>query len=174
MDNFSIRWVGTVHTGDDFELILQTLEAGRDEGPLILVPRASFRTPSSGTNRNYRSLVFENPDWLGAHLAEHREDLNHEFWLGICQEVPHGKRDLAAAALWHFAALLNDLVKRSTRRPRPARAAANKERAPMDYGAIETAPISSFRAILNHTGDAFDDLALAHGALPPSILILQG
>jgi hypothetical protein len=174
MDNFSIRWVGTVHTGDDFELILQTLEAGRDEGPLILAPRASFRTPSSDTNRNYRSLVFENPDWLGAHLAEHRNDLNHEIWLGICQEVPREKRDLATAALWHFAVLLDDLAKRNKRRPRPARAAAIEENLkPLDYGTVGTAPISSFKAVLSHSGEAFDDVAAAHGALPPTILILQ-
>ena len=73
MDKFRIRWVDSVHTCDDFELILQALEVGRDEGPIILVPRRTARRLGTKAGADYQALVFENPDWLGAHLVEYRD-----------------------------------------------------------------------------------------------------
>lgn len=172
MDRFRVRWIDSVHTGDDFEQILQFLEVGRDEGPLILVPQQTSHRPRFDAKQNYQAVVFENPDWLGAHLAEHRHDLNHQIWLGISEAVPREKRDLATAALWHFAKLLNDLAGSNKKRKKTMGTAEGVEAAkPFNYQAIEQAPISSFNAVLEQTGEAFVEVAAAHRDLPSSILI---
>ena len=59
MDKFRIRWVDSMHTGDNFELILQALEVGRDEGPIILVPRRAARRLGTKAGADYQALVFE-------------------------------------------------------------------------------------------------------------------
>ncbi|MBO9380884.1 hypothetical protein GG804_29475 [Sphingomonas histidinilytica] len=172
MDSFTIRWMESMHTGDDFSFINQTLEAGLDEGPLILAPQKARRTPPSGMQQDYRALVFVNPDWLAAHLVEHQEELSHEFWLGICQDVPRERRETAESALWHFAKLLDDLSGRNRKRPRPAKAALSNENSrPLTYGSVTDPTISNFEAVLEQVGDGFDAVALAHKSLPARILI---
>lgn len=168
MDKFRIRWVDLMHTGDDFELILQALEVGRDEGPIILVPRRTARRLGPQVGADYQALVFDNPDWLGAHLIEHRDQLDHEIWLGVCEDVPREKRRNATGALWHFAKLINELAGRKPKVPRPARAALSTS---FVYGAVKEPPTEHVEAFLEQSGDAFESLATEHRNLPTSVLI---
>ncbi len=172
LEKFKIRWVDSLHTGDDFELILQTLEVGRDEGPIILVPQRAGRKPGFQTGSDYQALVFDNPDWLGAHLMEHQDELNHEIWLGICENVPREKRQIATGALWHFAKLLNKLGGGKRKRSRSARASSSPENSvPLTYKAVKESPIESFDALIEQSGEAFESLAADYKNLPESILI---
>ncbi|WP_168727534.1 MULTISPECIES: hypothetical protein [Sphingomonas] len=168
MDKFRIRWVDSVHTCDDFELILQALEVGRDEGPIILVPRRTARRLGTKAGADYQALVFENPDWLGAHLVEYRDQLDHEIWLGVCEGVPREKRQNATVALWHYAKLINELAGRHRKLPRPARAASS---APLVYGAIKEPPTECVEAFLEQFGDAFESMAAEYKNFPANILI---
>lgn len=168
MDTFRIRWVDSMHTADDFELILQALEVGRDEGPIILVPRRTARRLGPQAGADYQALVFDNPDWLGAHLIEHREQLDHEIWLGVCEDVPREKRQNATGALWHFAKLIDELSGRNRKLPRPARAAAS---ASLVYGAVKEPATECVEAFLEQSGDAFESLAAEYESLPASVLI---
>ncbi|GEO00582.1 hypothetical protein NSE01_24140 [Novosphingobium sediminis] len=168
MDKFRIRWVDSMHTGDDFELILQALEVGLDEGPIISVPRQAARRLGTKVGADYQALVFDNPDWLGAHLMEHRDQLDQEIWLGVCEDVPRDRRQNATAALWHFAKLINELAGRNRKLPRPARAASS---APLVYGAVEESPTESVEAVLEQSGEAFESMASEYKDFPASILI---
>lgn len=172
MDKFKIRWVDSFHTGDYFEHILQALEVGRDEGPIILVPQRAARKLGSQARSNYQALVFENPDWLEAHLMEHQTELDHEIWLGICENVPREKRQSATGALWHFAKLLDELGGRNRKHPRSARAISSSENSSsLTYGAVKAPPIESFNAFLEQSGDAFESLAAEYKNFPASVLI---
>lgn len=172
LDKFKIRWVDSVHTGDDFELILQTIEMGRDEGPIILVPRRSARKPGSQKGADYQALVFDNPDWLDAHFMEHQDELNHEIWLGICENVPREKRPNATGALLYFANLLNELGGRNRKSPRSVKAISSSENLiSLTYGAVKESPIESFDALIEQSGEAFESLAADYKNLPKSILI---
>lgn len=166
MDKFRIRWVDLMHTGDDFELILQALEVGRDEGPIILVPQRTARRLGTKAGADYQALVFENPDWLGAHLVEYRNQLDQEIWLGVCEGVPREKRQDATVALWHYAKLINELAGR--KRPRPGRAGSL---APLVYGAVEEPPAECVEAFLEQSGEAFETMALEYKNIPATILI---
>lgn len=168
MDKFRIRWVDSMHTGDDFERILQALEVGRDEGPIILVPRRTVLRLGPQAGADYQALVFDNPDWLGAHLIEHRDQLDHEIWLGVCEDVPREKRQNATGALWHFAKLINEFAGRNRKLPRPARAAPS---ASLVYGAVKEPPTECVEAFLEQSGDAFESLAAEHKSFPASVLI---
>lgn len=168
MDKFRIRWVDSMHTGDDFELILQALEVGRDEGPIILVPRRTARRLGTQAGADYQALVFENPDWLGAHLIEHRDQLDHEIWLGVCEDVPREKAQNAKGALWHFARLVDELAGRNRKLSRPAKAAAS---ASLVYGAVKEPPTECVEAFLEQSGDAFESLAAEYKSFPASVLI---
>lgn len=168
MDKFRIRWVDSMHTRDDFELILQALEVGRDEGPIILVPQRTARRLGTKAGADYQALVFENPDWLGAHLVEYRDQLDQEIWLGVCEDVPRDRRQNATGALWHFAKLINELGGRNRKLPRPARAASSE---PLMYGAVKAPPTESVEAFLEQSGDAFESLAAEYKNLPASVLI---
>ena len=168
MDKFRIRWVDSMHTGDDFELILQALEVGRDEGPIILVPRRTARRLGTQAGADYQALVFENPDWLGAHLIEHRDQLDHEIWLGVCEDVAREKAQNATGALWHFARLVDELAGRNRKLSRPAKAAAS---ASLVYGAVKEPPTECVEAFLEQSGDAFESLAAEYRSFPASVLI---
>ena len=172
MDTFKIRWVGSVHTGDDFGLILQALDVGHDEGPIILVPQRTSGKIGSKLGSFYQALVFDNPDWLGAHLVEHQDELSHEIWLGICENVPQEKRQNATGALWHFAKLLNKLGGKDRKPSRSARTISSPENCvSLTYGAVKEAPIERFDAFIVQSGDAFESLAADYKNLPASVMI---
>ena len=168
MDKFRIRWVDSVHTCDDFELILQALEVGLDEGPIISVPRRAARRLGTKAGADYQALVFENPDWLGAHLVEYRDQLNHEIWLGVCEGVPRERRQDATVALWHYAKLINELAGWNRKLPRPGRAGSL---APLVYGAVKEPPAEFVEAFLEQSGDAFESMAAEYKNFPANILI---
>ncbi|QHD69732.1 hypothetical protein GS397_23640 [Sphingobium yanoikuyae] len=173
LEKIKVRWVDTMHTGDDFDLILQALEVGLDEGPLMLVPRR--RRPAPQAEASYHAQVFENPDWLRAHFSEHESELNHEFWIGICENLDCQRRDTATAALWHFCRLTDALAGRNKKGRRLAQSIReNKGERELTYGAIPAPPQDSFDAVLENVGDAFDDVALLHKDLPRTILISRG
>lgn len=168
MDKFQLRWIDSLHTGDDFEIILQALEVGRDEGPIILVPGTASRKSASQMRSDYHALVFDNPDWLGAHLAEHQDELSHEIWLGICENVPREKRQIATGALLQFAKLLNEL---RVRKSKPRRSARALSREPLTCGSVKEPPIESFDVLLEQSGEVFEEIAAEFKNLPASILI---
>lgn len=172
MKKFTLRWIGSMHTGDEFELILQALEAGLDEGPLVVAPQPPSRGSGQRKASHYRAQVFENPDWLRAHFAEHSDDLDNEFWIGICENIDRRHQGTATAALWHFSRLLDELAGRYKVRSKPSHSAPEGQNdSQLTYGAITSSPQDSFVAILDNVGEAFAEVSRMHRGLPSSVLI---
>ena len=172
MDRVQIRWIEPQHTGDDFEQIKRSMEVGDDEGPIILLPVRQDRSKIARASARYPAQLFDNPLWLGAHLYEYADDLNHEFWLGVCEASPEASTEVATSGLWYFKELLNDLggMNRRARFKKPAREEADKF-ASMTYEAIPEPPMAAVDIIIENAGEAFEDIAEAFGELPRSILI---
>jgi len=122
MERARIRWIEPQHTGDDFGQIKDAMEAGDDEGPIILLPVRQRGRGISKASGRYPAQLFENPLWLIAHLVEHANDLDREFWIGICENRERST-DAVTSGLWHFKELLNRLggMKRSTCLPAKGR-----------------------------------------------------
>ena len=172
MDKLQIRWIEPQHSGDDFEQIKHAMEVGDDEGPIILLPVRQQRGGSAKASSRYPAQLFENPLWLIAHLVEHRDDLDREFWVGICDVRPDDETRASTSGAWYFKELLNELGGMNRRSRLPARAKAEAEKfASMTYGAISEPPLNSVDMIIENTGEAFEDIAQAFGELPHSILI---
>ncbi|MEE4212433.1 MAG: hypothetical protein V2I43_24580 [Parvularcula sp.] len=175
MDKLQIRWIEPQHTGDDFEQIKQSMEVGDDEGPIILLPVRQRRSGITKASARYPAQLFENPLRLIAHLAEHKDDLDREFWLGICEVPAGGEPDVATSAVWYFKELLNELGGMNRRSRLPARAQEEAEKfGGMTYEAIPEPPLSAVDMIIDNTGEAFADIAKALGDLPRSIMISRG
>lgn len=172
MDKLQIRWIEPQHTGDDFEQIRRAMEVGDDEGPIVLLPVPQRRAGSTRASSRYPAQLFENPLWLIAHLVEHRDGLDREFWLGIC-EAPAGRKTSAATSgAWYFKELLNELGGMNRRSRLPARASKEAEEfAGMTYGAISEPPLIAIDIVIENAGDAFEDIAQTLDELPRSILI---
>jgi hypothetical protein len=171
MERARIRWIEPQHTGDDFDQIKRALEIGDDEGPIILLPVRQRGRGMSKASGRYPAQLFENPLRLIAHLVEHANDLDREFWIGICED-PERSPDAVTAGLWYFKDLLNRLgeMNRSTRLPARGRQEADRFAA-MTYGAISEPPLMAIDIVIENSGNAFDDIAKAMGDLPRSILI---
>ena len=172
MDKVKIRWLDSQHTGDDFEQIIQSMEVGDDEGPIILLPVRQRGRNSNNASARYPAQLFKNPLWLGAHLVEYADDLNHEFWLGVCEASPKAITDVATSGLWYFKELLNDLggMNRRTRFKKSAREEAEKF-ASMTGSAEPVPPMTAVDILIENTGEAFEDIAHAFSELPRSIMI---
>lgn len=171
MERARIRWIEPQHTGDDFDQIKYAMEIGDDEGPIILLPVRQRGGGVSKASGRYPAQLFENPLKLIAHLVEYANDLDREFWIGIC-EYPERRTDAVTSGLWYFKELLNRLggMKRSTRLPARSRQEAERFAA-MTYGAISEPPVTALDIVIENTGEAFDDIAKVMGDLPRSILI---
>ena len=172
MERARIRWIEPQHTGDDFDQIKRAMEIGDDEGPIIFLPVGQRGRGNSKASGRYPAQLFENPLWLIAHLVEHANDLDREFWIGICELAPEGSTEAATSGFWHFTELLNRLggMNRSARLPAKGRLDAEKF-AGMTYGAISEPPSTSIDIVIENCGDAFDDIGKAMGDLPRTILI---
>ena len=172
MDRLIIRWIEPQHTGDDFEQIKKSMEVGDDEGPIILLPVRQRRSGITKANARYPAQLFENPLWLVAHLVEHADDLDREFWLGVCEATPESEVGIATSGAWYFKELINELGGMNRRSRLPARAREEAEKfAGMTYGAISEPPLTAIDIIIENTGEAFEDIAHAFGELPRSIMI---
>lgn len=172
MEKVQIRWIEPQHTGDDFEQIKQSMEVGDDEGPLILLPVRQRHSGTTKASARYPAQLFENPLWLIAHLVDHRDDLDREFWVGICEVPASDETRAATSGAWYFKELMNELGGMNRRSRLPARAREEAEKfAGMTYGAISEPPLTAIDIIIENTGEAFEDIAHAFGELPRSIMI---
>lgn len=172
MDRLRIRWNGPHHTGDDLALIRQALDIADDEGPLIAVPIRRRDRPASKAGLAYGAQVFENPLWLISHLAEYGPELEREFMLGICEDVPERGRAVAISGLCKVKALLNDMagLKRAGRMPKPVREQAERFAA-MTQGTVPEPPLTAFSLIVEHDGDQYEEMAKSFPDLAPVMLI---
>jgi len=172
MERISVRWIEPQHSGDDFDQIKQAMGGADDEGPIILLPVRQRDGGISKARVRDPAQLFENPLWLIAHLVEHGDDLNREFWLGICEASPKGELGVAISGLWYFKELLNNLGGMSRRSRLPAEAKEDAEKfVSMAYGAIPEPPLTAVDIVIENAGDAFDDIAEAFGDLPRTVMI---
>jgi len=172
MDRLKIRWIEPQHTSDDFDQIKHAMEVGDDEGPIILLPVRQRGRGITKASTRYHSQLFKNPLSLVAHLVEHADDLDREFWLGVCEASPESEVGIATSGAWYFKELMNELsgINRRSRLTAQAREEAEKF-AGMTYGAISKPPLTAIDIIIENAGEAFEDIAQAFGKLPRSILI---
>ncbi|WP_454597625.1 hypothetical protein [Qipengyuania sp. SM2507] len=172
MDRVKIRWIEPQHTGDDFDQIKHAMEVGDDEGPIILLPARQRRSGIIKASARYPAQLFKNPLWLVAHLVEHANDLDREFWLGVCEASPESEADVATSGAWYFKEILNELGGMNRRSRLPVRAKEEAEKfAGMTYGAVSEPPLTAIDIIIENAGEAFKDIAHVLGDLPHSIMI---
>jgi len=172
MDNFKIRWIEPQHTGDDLDQIKHAMEVGDDEGPIILLPVRQRGRGITKASTRYPAQLFEHPLWLVAHLVEHADDLDRDFWLGVCEASHESKAGISTSGAWYFKDLLNALGGMNRRSRLPARAKDEAEKfAGMTYGAISEPPLTAIDITIENAGEAFEDIAHAFGDLPHSIMI---
>ena len=172
MGRLIIRWIEPQHTGDDFEQIKHAMEVGDDEGPIILLPVGQRGSKITKASTRYPVQLFENPLWLVAHLVEHADDLDREFWLEVCEASPESEADVATSGAWYFKEILNELGGMNRRSRLPARAKEEAEKfAGMTDEAIPEPPLTAVDILIENAGDAFEDIAEAFGKLPRSIMI---
>lgn len=95
-----ISWPEAHHPGDGTSLIEQSMEAGLDDGPLLVLPLDRGRGPKKP---HFVPTIFPEVVHYLAHLSEYADDLGGERCLAIVQ---HGAdRDVALAFLMHLQQL---------------------------------------------------------------------
>lgn len=98
------------HPGD----ILAQIEAGYDEGPLLIVP--ALARPVGGRPARVRACAFRTAADYLAHLAFHADALEGERWVGIVRGAAKTNGETALAALQHIVARLAEIGSAKRRR----------------------------------------------------------
>lgn len=173
MDRLHIRWDGPHHTGDDTSLLRDAIAIADDEGPIILVPNHRRGRAKSKAALAYGTQVFESMSWLISHIAVHGEDLDCEFMLGICEDVPQDRRDLAISGLCRIGHFLNKTAGFARKQRVPGTAQTSvKNWAEMKHGTVSDAPVKDFSLRVENGGDSYEEIARLFPDLLPNMLIL--
>ena len=158
MRQIQIEWFDTHHAQDNIADLRNGLEAGGDEGPLLVVPfRPKARTPQT---RGRHPTMFTNIDDYIAHLAAHSTTADGDRWAGLVRGVPQSDRALALGVLERVKNLI------APHAPRPQRGPSRQARPPADDYAVLTGPHPLTENVeLENIGEGFTDITTAFPAL---------
>ncbi len=164
MRTVTIDWPVSHDAADGEDAIMGSLEAGYDEGPLIVLPWGpggpGRGRPGSGP------LVFADASDYLAHLAMHGDEVSGERSVGLVRGSARENGEAALAAL----AALRDKVPAAGRRPRPSGRVAQPPAA--DYASYAGTPALADEVRVEHIGEGLDDVRRRFpslvGALPPT------
>lgn len=150
------------HDHEDFN-IREQLEAGGDEGPLLVLSAEGRRRPG----RERFVAIFRNVDWYIASLVEQADNAPRERWVGLVRGSDRENGDAAVAALQRMAQRLAPKV---ARRPKST-GSQDRDQVSVTYGAFtDTVDWEGDLAIENQ-GDGFDDVSRMYPALEPAMRV---
>lgn len=154
-----IDWPSS-HDHEDFN-IREQLEAGGDEGPLLVLSPEGRRRPG----REQFVAIFRNVDWYIASLVEQTDNSPRERWVGLVRGSERENGDAAVAALQRLA---HRLALKVARRPKSIES-QDRDQVSVTYGALTDAvDWDGDLAIENH-GDGFDDVSRMYPVLEPAM-----
>lgn len=142
--------------------IQSQLEAGSDEGPLLVLSAERSSSP-----RSVKVIgVFCNVDWYLASLVDDEEATTRERWVGLVRGSERNNGDAAVAALQRVA-----LAIEPARKPRRTRSSRSQEPVEKTPYAV-TNPVDFEGSItVENGGDGFNDVVQAHPAMLPRMLV---
>lgn len=149
----TIDWTLSHDVTDKSEWIMSTLEAGYDEGPLIVV-EAIARPPGRRPGRA-TAWIFQDCSWYLAHLAYHADDLSGERWVGIVRGTARANGPTALSALRYVQAAIAPPQRRPltlSRRPQPSIP---------NYSVVESFEPLSEPISIEHVGEGKSDVIFA-------------
>jgi hypothetical protein len=156
-----IEWPYSHDRGD--RDIQSQLEAGGDEGPLLVL--SAERSSSPGSVKVIG--VFLNVDWYLASLVDDDEVTPRERWVGLVRGSDRDNGDAAVASLQRLALALAPTRKSRPVRGSLARAAVDKT----PYGALTEAAEFDGSITIENSGEAFDDVVAAYPMLLPRMSV---
>ena len=154
MKTVTIDWPTSHHCDDDHDQVRQQLEAGGDEGPLLVVPMKE-----SGTGRaRAKCQIFRDVDSYVGHLAmgEVEGDAEGERWVGLIRGSFHNNETEGLASLYYLKGLLDP----KTKRRRLKNPAATNDHFVM-IGPFTSEGVQT----IENLGDGFDEVSTAFPAL---------
>ena len=152
MSTIEVDWPGSHDAADDASFVMAMLEAGYDEGPLLVVPCDPARSPSFRAAGGPQ--VFKDTSHYIAHLVAHEGQLSGDRWVGLVRGSERENGTAALAALTH----LRDAIA-----PRKRRRSASP--AALDYSAYSDNPGFSGELRIVHVGEYADEVHAAFPAL---------
>lgn len=164
MREIEIDWACSHDATDDESMIMGLLEAGGDEGPLIILPWSSHPGRS---NRSDEVEVFENALHYVAHLAMHEADGPGERFVGLVRGEDRKNGDEALAALLH---LKRTLVRR------PSSPRGRRKRTGAESGRWAYTGVPGFTGPLRivHAGEYAEDVRRAWSGLADGVVEVGG
>lgn len=108
--------------------IREQLEAGGDEGPLLVLSAGGQRRPG----REQFVAIFRNVDWYIASLGEEADNAPRERWVGLIRGSQRENGDAAVAALQRMA---HRLAPKVARRPKSI-GLQDRDHVSVAYGAL--------------------------------------
>ena len=151
-----IYWPYSHDRGDDN--IEYQLEAGGDEGPLLVIPARRRTKPGSPTAIG----VFKNVDWYLSSLAFNDDaDVSRERWVGLVRGSDRANGDAAVAALQRLAHNLS-----TTRKVRLGPLGhRGKTVSSVPEGALTELIAFDGSIMIKNDGEGFKDVARVYPAL---------
>jgi hypothetical protein len=145
----TIDWPCSHDASDGDDAIMQSLEAGYDEGPLIVVP---WGRPGRGWGRPAGdALVFADASQYLAHLAMHADEVSGERSVGLVRGSACRNGEAALAALVGLRGQLSG----AAQPPRGPGRARRPE--PLNYAAYAGTPVFDGEVRVEHVGEGLDD-----------------
>lgn len=164
IDHIQVQWFGTHHAQDAENLIRSHLEAGGDEGPLLIVPWGSRAGRSLKSGQ--QPTLFKDVDCYIAHLTAHSDTVEGDRWAGLVRGVRQNDRALALGVMARIAKLI------APHPPRPHRGPSRRPRPPAEDYAVLVGPHPLSADIeVENFGDGFDEISATFPALTENMLL---
>ncbi|WP_375398137.1 hypothetical protein [uncultured Sphingomonas sp.] len=145
------------HDYEDFN-IREQLEAGGDEGPLLVLSAEGRRRPG----REQFVAVFRNVDWYIASL-EHDGNVPRERWVGLVRGSDRENGDAAIVALQRLA---HRLLSKVAQRPKPI-GSRDRDQVSIAYGALTDAVDWDGDLAIENRGEGFANVSRMYPAWNP-------
>lgn len=163
MIEITIDWCDGHNVQDwdgDPDWIGQHLEAGYDQGPLLVIPE-----PRPGRPKPV-PLLFQNVSTYISHLAIYKDQLDGERWIGLVRECEPSEVEDVLAAMHKLGVMSAG----SLTRPMPFRVKSPIS-PPMDYQVLTGPFKQSKRVMIDHQGEGLDELLRYYPTLCLSVIL---
>lgn len=163
MTEITIDWCSAHNVQEwdgDPDWVAQQLEAGFDEGPLIVVPE-----PRPGGPKTIPQ-IFRDVSTYISHLACYRDQLDGERWIGLVRGWDSLEHENVLAAIYKLGVLSAS----KPVRPMPFRD-KSKASPPMDYQVLAGPFKQTTRVMIDHQGEGLDEVLVHYPTLCLSIVL---
>lgn len=143
--------------------IREQLEAGGDEGPLLVLSAKGSRR----LDREQLVAIFRNVDWYMASLVEHKDNVPRERWVGLVRGSDQENGDAAIAALQRLA---NQISPKMTQRAKSI-GSRDRDQISVVYGALTDAVDWDGNLAVENRGEGFDDVSRMYPSLEPAMQV---